>query len=113
MRILVWQWGRRGAGPRLAAAMADAMRMVPGTEALLSLSTGAEILRSRMAPACDLPFDTYGSSWGFLNRLLGTMQLTTQQFGVALTCALVLLVAWEAAKAVARRRAAAGDGVAA
>jgi len=72
MRILVWQWGRRGAGPRLAAAMADAMRMVPGTEALLSLSTGAEILRSRMAPACDLPFDTYGSSWGFLNRLVQT-----------------------------------------
>jgi P-type Ca2+ transporter type 2C len=44
------------------------------------------------------------TGWGFLNRLLGTVQLTTQQFGVALLCALALLVAWEAAKAVARRR---------
>jgi Ca2+-transporting ATPase len=44
------------------------------------------------------------TGWGFLNRLLGTVQLTTQQFGVALLCALALLVAWEAAKAIARRR---------
>ena len=60
------------------------------------------------------------TGWGFLNRLLGTVQLTTQQFGIALACALALLVAWETAKAVARRHGegpahattVAGDGVA-
>jgi hypothetical protein len=44
------------------------------------------------------------TGWGFLNRLLGTVQLTTQQFGMALLCALALLVAWETAKALARRQ---------
>ena len=44
------------------------------------------------------------TGWDFLNRLLGTTQLTTQQFGLALLCAIALLVAWEAAKWVARRR---------
>jgi len=69
--------------------------------------------RMNMIAAVEVIGAVLATGWGFLNRLLGTMQLTTQQFGVALTCALVLLVAWEAAKAVARRRAAAGDGVAA
>ena len=27
MRVLVWQWGRRGAGPRFAAALADGLRL--------------------------------------------------------------------------------------
>jgi len=36
--------------------------------------------------------------------VLGTVQLTAQQFGVALLCAIALLVAWEAAKAIARDR---------
>jgi hypothetical protein len=34
----------------------------------------------------------------------GTTPLTTQQFGLALLCAIALLVAWEAAKWIARRR---------
>jgi P-type Ca2+ transporter type 2C len=46
------------------------------------------------------------TGWNFVNRLLGTDELTTQQFGIALTCALVLLATWELAKAVARRRVA-------
>ena len=50
MRVLVWQWGRRGAGPRFAAALADGLRLIPGTEALLSLSTGAEILQGTAPP---------------------------------------------------------------
>ena len=47
------------------------------------------------------------TGWDFLNRLLGTTQLTAQQFGLALLCAIALLVAWEVAKGVARRRMAA------
>lgn len=50
MRILVWQWGRRGAGPLFATRLAEALRSVPGTEVILSLATGAEILRAEAAP---------------------------------------------------------------
>jgi Ca2+-transporting ATPase len=47
------------------------------------------------------------TQWDFLRRLLGTTELTAQEFGVALLSAVALLVAWEAAKWVARRRMAA------
>jgi glycosyltransferase involved in cell wall biosynthesis len=69
MRVLVWQWGRRGAGPRFAASLADGALLIPGTEVLLSLSTGAELLRSASPPACDLAVPTYCSLAGFIWRL--------------------------------------------
>ena len=69
MRVLVWQWGRRGAGPRYAAAMAAAIDSLPGHSACLSLSRQAEILRGPDAPRCDLPFATYESLAGFAMRL--------------------------------------------
>ena len=40
---------------------------------------------------------------GFLQRLLGTTSLTSQQWGVALLAAVVLLACWEIAKWIARR----------
>jgi len=70
MRVLVWQWGRRGAGPRFAAELARHFAAVPDTEALLSLSARAEILRSTAPPTCDLPFPTYGGVAGFAARIL-------------------------------------------
>jgi glycosyltransferase involved in cell wall biosynthesis len=70
MKILVWQWGRRGAGPLLAAHLADALRSIPRTEALLSLSTGAEILQDSHAPHCAIPVDTYNGAAGLVWRLL-------------------------------------------
>ena len=69
MRVLVWQWGRRGAGPRFAAALADGLRLIPDTEALLSLSTGAEILQGTAPPHCELPVATYSGALGLLWRL--------------------------------------------
>ena len=72
MRILVWQWGRRGAGPRVAAELAKALNRVPGVDALLSLSTGSELLRSAGPPPCALPVATYGGVAGFVVRLLQT-----------------------------------------
>ena len=69
-RVLVWQWGRRGAGPRIAVELAHALRLVPGTTAFLSLSTGAEILGGAEAPVCDLPVATYTGAIGFLGRIL-------------------------------------------
>jgi P-type Ca2+ transporter type 2C len=41
----------------------------------------------------------------FLNRLLGTTQLTAAQWGFAFLAAVVLLLGWEAGKLIARRRA--------
>ncbi len=69
MKILVWQWGRRGAGPRYAAMLADGLRQVEGVEAMLSLSRQAEILGGAHAPHCDLPVDTYQGWRGLLLRL--------------------------------------------
>ncbi|MBN9560644.1 MAG: glycosyltransferase [Alphaproteobacteria bacterium] len=70
MKVLVWYWGKRGAGPRVAVELANGLRLVPGVDAVLSLSTGAEILRGASPPACELPVPTYQSAAGFLRRLL-------------------------------------------
>lgn len=40
-RVLVWQWGRRGAGPRFAAELASGMQAA-GLEPVLSLTSTAE-----------------------------------------------------------------------
>jgi glycosyltransferase involved in cell wall biosynthesis len=69
-RVLVWQWGRRGAGPRFATLLAEGLRAIPGVEAAVSLSNRTELLRGRAPPHCDLPIDTYGSALGFAGRVL-------------------------------------------
>ncbi len=69
MRLLVWQWGRRGAGPRYAVELAAGAGRVTGAEALLSLSRQSEILAGPDAPACDLPVDTYRGMADLLARL--------------------------------------------
>jgi glycosyltransferase involved in cell wall biosynthesis len=70
VRILVWQWGRRGAGPRVAAELAAGLERLPGQQVFLSLSTGAEILESQDGPACALPVSTYEGLTGYIWRLL-------------------------------------------
>lgn len=70
MRILVWQWGRRGAGPRVATELAASLGRLPDQQVFLSLSTRAEIMRTRAAPDCALPIDTYDGVVGYLFRLL-------------------------------------------
>ncbi|HSU06198.1 MAG TPA: glycosyltransferase family 4 protein [Acetobacteraceae bacterium] len=71
MKVLVWQWGRRGAGPRFAAHLADGFDRLPGVSALLSLSTGAELLLGPDPPRCDLPVRTYSGTLGLIRRMLG------------------------------------------
>jgi Ca2+-transporting ATPase len=44
------------------------------------------------------------TQWDFLNRLLGTTQLTGRQWGLALLAALVLVAVWELGKWIVRRR---------
>ena len=70
MKLLIWQWGRFGAGPRFAAELADAVAGLPGHQAVLSLSTGAEILHGPDAPRCTLPVRTYAGAAGFARRWL-------------------------------------------
>lgn len=69
MRLLVWQWGRRGAGPRFAVELARGLGTVPGVTALLSLSSQSEILEQPDAPHCDLPVPTYRGMTDLLARL--------------------------------------------
>ena len=68
MKILVWQWGRHGSAPRLAALLAGALRACPETDAVLSLAAGAELLHTADAPTNDLPMQTYRSAAGFAAR---------------------------------------------
>jgi glycosyltransferase involved in cell wall biosynthesis len=70
MRVLVWQWGRRGAGPRIASELARGLNRVPGTVGLLSLARAAEILAVPGAPANDLPVSTYTTAVGLAARVL-------------------------------------------
>ena len=66
MKILVWQWGRRGAGPRFAALLAQGLGALPDTDCVLSLAEDAELLRAPDAPVCAWPQKTYGSTLGYV-----------------------------------------------
>lgn len=68
MRVLVWQWGRRGGAPRFAVSLAKGLDALAGVEAVLSLSTDAEILHGSEPPACGLPVATYRGVVGFAWR---------------------------------------------
>jgi glycosyltransferase involved in cell wall biosynthesis len=69
MKVLVWQWGRFGAGPRFAACLADALRDRPGIEVTLSLCQDAEIMAGPTAPRCEMPVRTYRGMLSLLLRL--------------------------------------------
>jgi glycosyltransferase involved in cell wall biosynthesis len=70
VRVLVWQWGRFGAGPRVAVDFATAFNALPGVDAVLSLSSAAEILHGAQRPRCELPVRTYASAAGYVGRVL-------------------------------------------
>ncbi|MDR3531755.1 MAG: glycosyltransferase [Rhodopila sp.] len=69
MRVLVWQWGRLGAGPRFAACLAEALRGRPGIEVTLSLCRAAEVMTAPNPPRCEMPVRTYRGLVSFLLRL--------------------------------------------
>jgi len=71
MRVLVWQWGRFGAGPRFAFELAGALSRICGQETLLSLAEGAELLQDKtLSGAVDLPLYTYANAREFVARTL-------------------------------------------
>ncbi|HET7880228.1 MAG TPA: glycosyltransferase family 4 protein [Acetobacteraceae bacterium] len=78
-RVLVWHWGRFGAGPRIAALLAEGCDALDDVRSVLSLSSAAEILGDASAPRCDLPVETYagigGLAWRLVQAPLMVMQL--------------------------------------
>jgi glycosyltransferase involved in cell wall biosynthesis len=71
VKILVWQWGRFGAGPRFAFELAGALSRHCGQETLLSLAEGAELLQDKtLLGAVDLPLYTYANAREFVPRTL-------------------------------------------
>ncbi len=69
MNVLVWQWGRHGAGPRFGACLAEALRDRPGIEVTLSLCRDAEIMSGPETPRCEMPVRTYRGMGSFMVRL--------------------------------------------
>ncbi|MGH7104020.1 MAG: glycosyltransferase, partial [Acetobacteraceae bacterium] len=67
--MLIWHWGRLGAGPRFAAALARGFSRLPETTGLLSLSAQAELLHALDPPSPELLFRTYSGWPGVLGRL--------------------------------------------
>ncbi len=67
----MWQWGRFGAGPRVALEFADGLRAAGADSVVLSLAETAEILSDPSAPPrCELTARTYDGPVGFAWRLV-------------------------------------------
>lgn len=69
LRVLFWQWGRYGAGPRYALELVRAFSLQADTDALLSLSSGAELMQMREVTDCAIPMRTYNSMAGLAARV--------------------------------------------
>jgi len=65
VKLLVWHWGRRGAGPIFAVQLRDALSAL-GTNTALSLAKGAEILLAPNATQCDWAEPTYTNAADYL-----------------------------------------------
>ncbi len=98
MRLLVWQWGRRGAGPRYATELAAALREQPDTQTILSLSAQAEILATGDVAGPVLPYRTYDGVRSLLRRLptvaLELAPLAARLRGLALDAAVCAMPAY-------------------
>lgn len=70
LRVLVWQWGRRGAGPRFAVELCAGLSSVADTQGLLSLSCHSDQMRGANPPPVALPYATYLGLPGYVWRLL-------------------------------------------
>lgn len=69
MKVLVWHWGRRGAGPIFASRLSQSLAALPGSAATLSLSASAEIMTQPDCVRCDWPEPTYDSAIGYAGQL--------------------------------------------
>jgi hypothetical protein len=72
MKLLVWHWGRRGAGPIFASHLAEALAASAATDAVFSLAAGAELLLQGKALHCDWREQTYQDAGGYVLQLLAS-----------------------------------------
>jgi hypothetical protein len=72
MKVLVWHWGRRGAGPVFAVRLAEALAAEPGTTVMLSLARDAEVLQAG-GMTCAWREPTYRSAAGYVLQRLGAV----------------------------------------
>jgi glycosyltransferase involved in cell wall biosynthesis len=71
MRVLVWQWGRYGSGPRYALELSDALQAHCKVKTLLSMAKGSEMLAHPDQRAkVDLPIETYRGKLDFIAKTL-------------------------------------------
>lgn len=70
MKLLVWHWGRHGAGPIFAARLSAALAENPDTQVTLSLAQDAEVLAGAPALRCDWREPTYRNAAGYALQLL-------------------------------------------
>jgi len=68
MKILIWQWGKRGGGPRFALDLLRGFQAQGQHDILLSLSRQSEIYDPATLPIA-IPVSTYTSLTGFLRRI--------------------------------------------
>ena len=76
MRILIWYWGRRGAGAQITYRLAEALARREDVTVALSLSSNAELLHQ--TKRLGLPLDavpTYANTLGFLGSSLRILSL--------------------------------------
>lgn len=69
LNMLIWQWGRRGAGPKTAVEFSKAVSSLPNIKTFLSLSNQAEIVQKNSNLFVDLPVKTYTSVGGYIWRI--------------------------------------------
>lgn len=70
LNMLIWQWGRRGAGPKTAVEFSKAVMSIPNIKTFLSLSSQAEIVVKDQNLVVDLSVKTYSSILGYIYRVI-------------------------------------------
>ncbi len=66
VNILIWQWGKKGAGPKIAVELSKALRKNFKLNIFLSLSDRAEIITYIHNFKVDILFKTYSTVGGFI-----------------------------------------------
>ena len=73
MRILLWYWGRRGAGGQMTLALAEALARRPEVAVALSLSAQAELVEE--TATLGLPTERVPTYAGAVGFVLGTLRV--------------------------------------
>ena len=79
MRLLLWYWGRRGAGGQLTLALAEALARRPDASLALSLSRQADLL-AETTSGFVFAGDDFGDQWVLRVPVAGDAVSMTSEF---------------------------------